>query len=64
MSYLTTIQAAMTVNLSQDRIRTLCVKGLIPGAVKIGKAWLVPRNFSITRSGSRGPKSTITGNQQ
>ena len=64
MNYLTTLHAATSVNLSQDRIRTLCVQGLIPGAIKVGKAWLVPRNFTITRSGTRGPQSTITGNQK
>ena len=61
MTYLTTLQAAASVGLSQDRIRALCCKGLIPGAVKVGKAWLVPTNFRITRTGTRGPRSTITG---
>ena len=62
MKYIGTLQAAMQVSLSQDRIRVLCSKGLIPGATLIGKAWLIPANFTITRNGTRGPKSTITGN--
>lgn len=61
MTYLTTLQAASAAGLSQDRIRALCVAGLIEGAFKVGKAWLVPKHFTITRSGTRGPKSTKTG---
>lgn len=69
MNYLTTLQAAASVGLSQDRIRVLCVNGLIPGAVKVAKTWLVPKDFKITRNGTRGPrpapgpKSSITGNR-
>lgn len=63
MKYIGTLAAAHAVGLSQDRIRTLCCKGLIPGVTKIGKAWLVPVNFRITRTGTRGPKSSITGNR-
>lgn len=59
MTYLTTHQAAIAVGLSQERIRVLCTKGLIVGAFKIGKAWLVPRNFSITRNGTRGPRPAL-----
>ena len=56
MKYIGTLAAAHSAGLSQDRIRTLCCKGLIPGATKVGKAWLVPNNFKITRNGSRGPR--------
>ena len=61
MKYIGTLKAATAVGLSQDRIRVLCVNGLIPGAVKVAKTWLVPKNFTITRTGTRGPKSAITG---
>ena len=64
MTYLTATQAGQVVGLSHQRIRALCGKGLIPGAVKVGKGWIIPAKFSITRSGNRGPQSTITGNQQ
>ncbi len=64
MKYISTLQASMEVNLSQDRIRVLCSKGLIPDAHKVGRAWLVPKNFRITRTGTHGPKSAITGNQR
>lgn len=64
MTYLTTIQAGQAAGLSHQRIRALCGKGLIPGAVKVGKSWIIPAHFSITRSGNRGPQSTITGRQQ
>ena len=61
MKYIGTLSASHSAGLSQDRIRTLCCKGLIQGAMKIGKAWVVPVNFRITRTGTRGPKSSITG---
>ena len=61
--YVGTLQAAIAVGLSQDRIRVLCKKGLIPGAMKYGKTWLLPEKFIITRNGTRGPKSTITGSK-
>ncbi len=64
MKYIGTLQAAMESRLSQDRIRVLCVKGLIPDATKYGKTWLIPKNFTITRTGTRGPKSSITGPTQ
>lgn len=61
MKYISTLQASFQAGLSQDRIRALVVNGKIHGAVKVGKAWLIPNDFSITRSGTRGPKSTKTG---
>lgn len=63
MIYIGTLAAAHSAGLSQDRIRVLCCNGLIHGAVKVGKAWLVPTNFRITRSGTRGPRSAITGSK-
>lgn len=61
MKYIGTLQAAMAVGLSQDRIRVLCVNGKIQDAMKVGQSWMIPANFAITRNGKRGPKSTITG---
>lgn len=62
MTYLTATQAGQAVGLSRQRICALCGKGLIPGAVKVGKGWIIPAKFSITRNGSRGPQSTKKGN--
>lgn len=64
MKYISTLQAATDVGLSQDRIRVLCTKGLIPDAMKVGRNWLVPEKFSIIRNGTRGPISTITGSKK
>ena len=61
MTFLTATQAGQVIGLSHQRIRALCGKGLIPGAVKVGKGWIIPAGFTITRNGSRGPKSTIAG---
>ena len=47
MTYLTTVQAAAAANLSEQRIRVLCAEGRITGAMKIGKAWLIPAKFKI-----------------
>lgn len=55
-TYLNTLTASTQAGLSQDRIRVLAVAGRIHGAIKIGKAWLIPANFAITRNGTRGPK--------
>jgi hypothetical protein len=62
MTYISTLHAATSVGLSRDRIRVFCATGRIPGAVKIGKTWLVPKKFKILRSGKHGPSSAITGN--
>lgn len=64
MTYLTATQAGQAVGLSHQRIRALCSKGLIAGAMKVGKGWIIPAKFSITRNGRHGPQSTITGNQK
>lgn len=61
MKYLSTLSAGTQAGLSSDRIRVLAVKGRIHGAMKVGKAWLIPHNFTIIRDGTRGPKSTKTG---
>ncbi len=50
MTYLTTVQAAAAACLSEQRIRVLCAEGRIAGAMKIGKAWLIPAKFKITPS--------------
>ena len=61
MKYLSTLSAGAQAGLSSDRIRVLAAEGRIHGAMKVGKAWLIPHNFTITRNGTRGPKSTKTG---
>ncbi len=36
-------QAASILGVSDARIRQLCLKGRFQGALKTGKAWLIPR---------------------
>lgn len=61
MKYISTLSAGTQAGLSQNRISVLAAEGRIHGAMKVGKAWLIPHNFSIIRNGTRGPKSTKTG---
>lgn len=42
MEYLSIRQTAEKWGISVRRIQTLCVNGRIPGAVKIGYAWVIP----------------------
>ena len=62
MKLLTTAQAGAAVGLSEQRIRALCAHDpcLIPGATKVGRAWLIPTGFHIVRSGTRGPTGKLS----
>lgn len=40
--YLTLAEAAVQLGLSDSRVRLLCKQGRIAGAVKLGRAWLLP----------------------
>lgn len=44
MEYLSVHQAAEKWELSTRRIQVLCNERRIPGAIKIGYAWVVPIN--------------------
>lgn len=44
MEYLSVRQTAEKWELSTRRIQVLCNGGRIPGAIKIGYAWVVPSN--------------------
>lgn len=42
-SYLTTKQMSEKWSISKRRIALLCAEGRIPGVLKVGKTWLIPR---------------------
>ena len=41
-NYLTIAEVAQEVNLSQNHVTRLCREGKFAGAVKVGRAWLIP----------------------
>jgi hypothetical protein len=43
-SYMTLKEASTEWDISTRRINTLCLQGRIPGAVKYGNTWVIPRN--------------------
>lgn len=44
MNYFSVTQTAKKWSISQRRIQTLCNKGRIAGAVRIGHSWAIPDN--------------------
>ena len=55
--YLDTPSAAHELNISDARIRRLCLDGRFEGALKAGQAWLIPKSSLKTfRHQKRGKK--------
>jgi hypothetical protein len=44
MSYKTTIQKAIEWGVTRGRVHQLLVAGKIPGAMRIGRDWLIPED--------------------
>lgn len=44
MEYMTVKEASKKWNLSERRLQTICNEGLIPGVLKFGNAWAIPKN--------------------
>lgn len=44
MAYLSVREAAERWNISARRVQKLCEEGRIPGAVKFGRSWMLPRD--------------------
>ncbi len=42
MEFMTVKQAAEKWGLSERRLQTICIEGMIPGVVKFGRAWAIP----------------------
>ena len=55
--YIDSIEAARLLNVTDARIRRLCLDGRFQGAIKAGKSWIIPKiaveNYKPQR---RGPK--------
>ena len=55
--YIDSIEAARLLDVTDSRVRRLCLDGRFQGAIKAGKSWLIPKvtveNFKPQR---RGPK--------
>ncbi len=44
MEYMTIWEASEKWKLSQQQVQNLCVLGLVEGAVRAGRAWMIPKN--------------------
>ena len=60
-NYVDSPEAARMLDVSDGRIRQLCLKGRFEGALKMGKSWIIPivtiNNFRRNRPGPK-PKPT------
>jgi hypothetical protein len=62
MEYITAQQAAEKWGISDRRVRVLCAEGKIPGAVKLGKSYQIPKNSEKpANSGGRPGKADASG---
>lgn len=43
MEYMTIKEAAEKWNISVRRVQTICNVGMVPGVMKFGHAWAIPR---------------------
>lgn len=43
MEYMTIREAAEKWNLSIRRVQTICNEGMVPGVVKFGNNWAIPK---------------------
>lgn len=44
MEFNTVKEAAEKWNLSERRLQAMCNEGIIPGVMKFGHAWAIPKN--------------------
>lgn len=44
LDWITPQQAAQLWGISERRIQSLCTKGRVKGAIKLGRAWLIPKD--------------------
>jgi len=44
MNYMTIKEAAVKWGLSIRRVQTICNEGVVPGVVKFGREWAIPKN--------------------
>ena len=58
-NYMDSPEAARMLNITDSRIRRLCLDGRFEGAIKAGKSWLIPRiavgNFKRLAPGKKPP---------
>ena len=53
--YVTTAEAAARIGISTVRMTQLCRRGQVSGALRFGRAWMVPADFEWERHNT-GPK--------
>jgi len=59
MLYKTTIQAAREWGVTRGRVHQLLVAGRIPGAIRVGRDWLIPMNATYPALKRRRRKSKV-----
>ena len=62
--YVNVHDAAKLINRKESLIRTLCQQGRFQGILKIGKAWLIPKeevlNYKPAKRGSKSSSRIIS----
>lgn len=53
MNYITTKEVAVKWGISDRRVLQYCNNGRIPGAVKMGNTWIVPKDAEKPKDGRR-----------
>lgn len=48
MDYITTTEAAEIAQIHPGHLRRLLARGQVPGAQKVGRVWIVPREWAET----------------
>jgi hypothetical protein len=46
LDWLTPVQIAEKWGITERQVQSLCLHGKIPGATKVSKVWLIPKNAS------------------
>ncbi len=65
MNYINISQAAEAWGITARRVQDLCKKGSIAGAVRFGRAWMIPENADkpLDRRTKQAKKQNIKGNE-
>lgn len=53
MDYMTAKEAAEKWAITPRRVQVLCAQGKIPGAVRFGVTWAIPKDAVKTKDGRR-----------
>lgn len=63
VEYLTAAEVAAMLGKTTRMITHLCVRGRLPGAVKTGPMWLIPRGAALAYRAKPGRPKGLTGHE-